>query len=363
MKSTTRRTFLKEVAVLGAAAGGFPFIFVPKARAAWTPGTQVHPHVDNLRVVTLTDPAMTRAEATGIPWARQEELVDPRAVSESMDRLACALAQTRSPHEAWKAIFLKPPGKSWSDTVFAIKTNHISQQHTRSAVISKCCRVATEILGVKPTNVHIYDACHGSSMERDTPFRGLPQGVRIENTWGGSNTSTMIPKPWKDGSEKSECIEPLVKGVVDILVNISMCKGHSPTFGSFTLTMKNHFGTFEPGPGHRQGALDYLLAINRTEEILGSVDPKSGRVLFPRQQLCIVDGLWSGKGGPSGHPSHQTNFLAMGVFSPAVDYQVATKFRAERMGWELNRKAVLRMLTDFGYSESDLPEGGKLIEV
>ena len=53
----------------------------------------------------------------------------------------------------------------------------------------------------------------------------------------------------------------------------------------------------------------------------------------------------------------------MGVFAPAVDYQVATKFRAERMGWKVNIKATQRMLTDFGYNESDLPEGGRLLEV
>jgi hypothetical protein len=280
-----------------------------------------------------------------------------------MDRLACALTGTKSPEEAWRAIFIKPPGKSWSHTVFAIKTNHISQQHTRSAVMSKCCRVVTEILGGKPSNIHIYDACYGGSMERDTPFKNLPEGVRIENTWGGSNVSTKIPKPWGDGGEESRCIKPLVSGGVDILVNISMCKGHTSNFGGFTMTMKNHFGTFEPGPGHQQGSTEYLLAINRTQEILGAMDPKSGKVLFPRQQLCIVDGLWSSKGGPYGHPSHQTNFMAMGVFSPAVDYLVATRFRGERMGWDLNKKVTLRMLTEFGYSERDLPNGGRLIEI
>jgi hypothetical protein len=46
-----------------------------------------------------------------------------------------------------------------------------------------------------------------------------------------------------------------------------------------------------------------------------------------------------------------------------VDFQVATKFRGERMGWKPNMKMARRMLTDFGYTEKDLPEGGKLIEV
>ncbi|PKN61394.1 MAG: hypothetical protein CVU57_29690 [Deltaproteobacteria bacterium HGW-Deltaproteobacteria-15] len=363
MKRTTRRGFMKNLALAGAAAAVLPTIWVPKTRAAWFPKTSVHPHVDNLRVVAITDPAMTTPDTPGISWARQEDLVNRKAVWEDMDRLACGLVQTDKPEEAWKGLFIKPPRKPWSDTVLAIKTNHISQQHTRSAVMSKVCHVAVDILGVKAGNIHIYDACHGSSISKETPFRGLPEGTRIENTWGGSNTSTSIPHPWENGNGESGCVEHLVKGTVDILVNIALCKGHSPQFGGFTMTMKNHFGTFDPGPGHRQGSLDYLLAINRTPEILGTMDPHTGKVQYPRQQLCIIDGLWASKHGPSGNPSHQANFMAMGVFSPAVDYLIASRFRAERMGWKVNMNAARRMLTDFGYSEGDLPQGGKLIEI
>jgi hypothetical protein len=360
-KSTTRRRFMKSLALAGASAAVFPTIWVPKARAAWFPKTSVHPNIDNLRVVAITDPAMTTPDTPGIPWARQEELVNRMAVWEDMDRLACGLVRTDKPEEAWKGVFIKPPRKPWSETVFAIKTNHISRQHTRSAVMSKVCRVAVDILGVKAGNIHIYDACHGSSMQKETPFRNLPEGTRIENTWGGSDTPTAVPKPWDD--EEAKCLGHLVKGAVDILVNISLCKGHSPQFGGFTMTMKNHFGTFDPGHGHAQGAMEYLLAINRTPEILGPMDPRTGRVQYPRQQLCIVDGLWASKSGPGGNPSHQTNFMAMGVFSPAVDYLIASRFRAEKMGWPVNMNAARRMLTDFGYSEGDLPQGGKLIEI
>jgi hypothetical protein len=127
--------------------------------------------------------------------------------------------------------------------------------------------------------------------------------------------------------------------------------------------MKNHFGTFDPSPGHRSGATEYLLAINQTPEILGSMDPQTGKVLYPRQQLCIVDALWASEGGPSGYPRHQPNFLAMGVFSPVVDYVLATQFRLEKMGWNVDKEVTRRMLTDFGYTESDLPAGGKIIEV
>jgi hypothetical protein len=129
------------------------------------------------------------------------------------------------------------------------------------------------------------------------------------------------------------------------------------------MTMKNHFGTFDPSPGHDKGAQDYLIAINRTPEILGDMDKQTEKVLFPRQQLCLVDALWASKGGPGGNPTHQPNFLAMGVLSPIVDYQVATKFRGEKMGWQPNIRMAHQMLTNFGYDERDLPSGGKIIEV
>jgi hypothetical protein len=354
---------MKKAIIFGAGITAFPTVLVRKARAEWALGTVVHPNVDNLRVVGITDSRMSKAKQTGLSWARQDELVVAKAVWENIDRLACALAETRKTEEAWQAIFIKPPRKAWSNTVVAIKTNNIAHQHTRSAVMAKVCHTLTDTHGVKPSNIHIYDACHGDSMETDTPFTGLPEGTRIEDTWGGSTTFTRVTRPWKDNNGKAKCLKHLVDGSVDILINIAMCKAHSSRFGGFTMTMKNHFGTFSPRPGHWVRGLDYLIAINQTPEILGPMDRRTGKVLYPRQQLCLVDALWASKRGPRGNPSHQPNFLAMGVLSPIVDYQVATKFRGKRMGWEPNMKATRRMLEDFGYSESDITAGGGIVEV
>lgn len=357
----SRRCFVKQAIVMGTAITAFPTLLLPKVRAAWARNTIVHPNVDNLRVVGITDTKMTKATETGSPWARQNELVVTEKVWENIDRLACALAETRNPREAWRTIFIRPPRKSWSDTVVAIKTNNIARQHTRSAVMAKVVNVLTGTLEVKPHNIHIYDACHGYNMGRYTPFAGLPEGCVVEDTWGGSTVLTDVPGPWKGTGGKAECLKHLVNGSVDVLINIAMCKGHSERFGGFTMTMKNHFGTFSPKPGHRSGSQDYLIAINQTPEILGPMDKRTGRILYPRQQLCLVDALWASRGGPGGNPTYQPNFLAMGVLSPIVDYQVATKFRGESMGWQPHMEATHRMLADFGYSESDLPAGGRII--
>ena len=363
MTGISRRKFMKKALIAGATITAFPTVWIPKSRAAWARNTAVHPNVDSLRVVGITDAAMTRDLEPVSSWNRQEELVNRSAVWENMDKLASALARTRSPEDAWRTIFVKPPRKSWSDTVVAVKTNNIGRQHTRSAVMSKVCHALSRTMGVKPANIHIYDACHGGGMGRSTPFAGLPEGCRIEDTWGGSSTYTRVPPPYRDTAGEAECLKYLVDGTVDILVNIALCKGHSSRFGGFTMTMKNHFGTFSPGPGHSGEGTDYLMAINQTPEILGPMDRKTGKVLFPRQQLCIVDALWAGKGGPTSNPSHQPNFLAMAVFSPVLDFQLATKFRGQKMRWEPNLNVTRRMLTDFGYSEGDLPRGEDIVEV
>jgi len=362
MSRISRRQFMKRAIITSAAMAAFPEVLIPKARAAWDRKTIVHPNVNNLRVVGITDAGMTKANEPISSWARQEKLVIREVVGENIDKLACRLAETRNPAEAWRAIFIKPPRKPWSETVIAIKTNNIALQHTRSAVMAKICHTLTNILGVKPSNIHIYDAVHGRAMSKNTPFAGLPEGCRIEDQWGGITTLTNVPGPWKKHGGQSKCLKHLVDGSVDILINIAMCKGHSDKFGGFTMTMKNHFGTFDPSPGHRRGALDYLMAINQTPEILGPLDTRSGKVLYPRQQLCLVDALWASEGGPGGYPRHQPNFLAMGVFSPVVDYIVSTKFRDEQMRWEPDMEATRRMLTDFGFEEKDLPGGGKIIE-
>jgi hypothetical protein len=354
---------MKETIVLGTAMTAFPTVFIRKTSAAWVPRTVVHPNVNNLRVVGITDNSMTSAVKPDSSWVRQDKLVVKDVVWENIDKLACGLAETRHPKDAWRTIFIKPPRKSWSGTTVAIKTNNIGRQHTHSAVMAKICHTLTDTLGVRPSNIHIYDADDGHNMSDDTPFSGLPKGCRIVDQWGGITAKTAVPPPWKDGKGESKCLRHLVDGSVDILINIAMCKGHSSHFGGFTMTMKNHLGTFAPRPAHRTGSRDYLIAINKTPEILGPMDKRTGKVLYPRQQLCLVDALWASKGGPGGRPSHQPNFLAMGVLSPVVDYVVATSFRGERMGWRPNSGATRRMLTEFGYEKSDLLAGGKIIEV
>jgi len=359
----SRRKFLTGAATSAIALSAFPTVFFPRRAEAFTGGQLIHPNVHPLRVVGVHDAQMTTDVMERSSSQQHNQLVRADVVAANMDRLACALAQEKDPAKAWRAIFLKPPSKGWSDVVVAIKTNHIAQQRTRSAVVGKVCTVLSGIVGVKASNIYIYDACHGANMTKEGVFKGLPEGVRLADKWGGSNVPTAIPAPYLDGKRSAKCLGHLVRGEVDILINIGLCKGHGMQFGGFTQCLKNHFGTFEPGPSHRKGGgADYLIAINKTPEILGKMDPRTGKVLFPRQQLCLIDALWASQPGPGGNSTHQPNRIFMSTFGPALDYQVGTKLRRDAMGWRVNEQIVRRFLTDFGFSEADLPNGGQIID-
>lgn len=365
MKKYSRRQFLKDSIVAGTAVTAFPGVLSAfnNKDEKWDK-IVVHPNVDNLKVVGITDPKMTSIQRPICDWPTQDKIVRSKVVSDNIDKMACALTEKKSPDSAWRNIFIKPPGKSWADTIVAIKTNNIAYQHTRSAVMAKICNTLTKTLGVAPHNIHIYDAKHGKDMQTKTPFTGLPDGCQINNNWGGITTPVSIPKPWKEGTQQSKCLTPLADGTIDILINIAVCKGHRKFFGGYSLTMKNHLGTFWPEPVHKKGGgMDYVIAINKSDLILGPIDKVSWKIIHPRQQLCIVDALWASEEGPGCFPSIQPNFLAMGVFSPIVDYIIATQFRAKKMGWSINKRATNRLLTEFGYKKADFPQRGRLFEI
>lgn len=356
----SRRRFIKTVAVAGGLTV-FPQIFVRSAEPDGAPEGPIHPNIDDMRVIGITDPAMVNGSETGTTWARQNEMVVKDTVWSNIDKLAMKLAECSKPEDAWRKIFVLPQGKTWQSVTVAIKTNNIADQHTRGPVLSKICHTLVDVMKIKPSNIHVYDGCHGRDMAQKTPFSGLPAGCVQEGNWGGINTPAKVKSNLTVSTGRANCVKHFVDGTVDILINIAMCKGHSPEFGGVTMTMKNHFGTFTPQPGGH-GNLDYLLAINKTQEILGPRDKTTGKVICPRQQLCLVDALWASREGPGGLPSAQPNFIAMGTFGPAVDYQLASRFRDNVMGWKPNYSALSRFLSDFGRSESDFPEGGKLIE-
>jgi hypothetical protein len=100
MSRISRRQFVKRAIITSAAMAAFPAVLIPKARAAWVRKTVVHPNINNLLVVGITDARMTKANEPISSWARQQKLVIPEVVWENMDNLACRLAETRNPADS-----------------------------------------------------------------------------------------------------------------------------------------------------------------------------------------------------------------------------------------------------------------------
>jgi hypothetical protein len=127
-------------------------------------------------------------------------------------------------------------------------------------------------------------------------------------------------------------------------------KGHGTSGnGNFTLSMKNHYGTFDPAM-HNDASnyltRNYIFAINQSDPILGGTPP--------RQQLCIVDSLWAETSGNNGPPdANPYSRLVMGTFGPAVDYLTIKKIREPIMSATHNAAVVNAIMPAFGYTATD----------
>ena len=80
MNEINRRQFIKKAIVMGTAVAAFPTVIPSKSRAENIAKVVVHPNVDNLRVVGITDTAMTKTHEPVSPWLIQDKLVVKEAV-------------------------------------------------------------------------------------------------------------------------------------------------------------------------------------------------------------------------------------------------------------------------------------------
>ncbi|MBD3345710.1 MAG: DUF362 domain-containing protein [Chitinivibrionales bacterium] len=359
----SRRRFIKSTAA-GTAGIGLAGISAPAAAktGGWQNGMQINPDIDNLRVVCCHDPDMVTLDCNDISnfnqMVNQNTYVDRDTIHANLDEMAKELAQEQTPSTAWAKIFRKPANKSWDEVVIAMKVNCIAENHPRLAVVEKICLVlGPSGLGARYSNMIVYDGKHNAA-GLYTPFAGLdnlpqgytgaylPDGVVVSNYSSLLGGTHDAPTPSPDEGNY-ECTKHIADGRVDILVNFAVNKGHGDSRGGCTLTMKNHFGTFTPQP-HGHGDLDYLLAINKSDAVVGG-NPS-------RQQLCIIDSLWSANGGPSGAPNKNTHRLIMGTFGPAVDYATVYNLRKPIMNDTVTAQAeaaLERFALDFGYNVQD----------
>lgn len=344
----TRRTFLKTsglaALLVGCSSPTSPDKIEDTDIITDVGDYQINPYINNLRVTCCHDSNMV-AGSYGATFEQQNNAIDTAKVAANLDKMAKMLVQKNNAAEAWATILRKPAAKAWNQVKCAIKVNCINTENMpRVAIVGKVCQVLVS-LGVVPENIVVYDgASSANGKSKFSPYVGttLPAGVivsRKSDSLGGT-TGVQV----SGFSDTRTCTADIANGVVDILVNCAVNKGHGSPAAGVTLCLKNHFGTFNPGcssPGSRY-LIPYIVAINKSNAIIGG-NPV-------RQQLCLVDSLWASVDGPGGPPSHATGAIVMGTFAPAVDYLTTQKMRQLDMGVTPDSK-IKQFLTEFGYTE------------
>jgi hypothetical protein len=138
--------------------------------------------------------------------------------------------------------------------------------------------------------------------------------------------------------------------------------GGSYGYGSCTLCMKNHLGTFmnsdsttgNIGDATGLHSIPAICEINKHPAILGG-NPA-------RQQLCIVDGLLANAKSPAGSWDTRVDRIVMGTFAPIVDYLTAKNVLFNTAVMTVAAKAttgaaaIPQFLTTFDYAETDALE-------
>jgi hypothetical protein len=341
-----RRHFLKTstlaAAGLAAASAGVRNVF--GSASGFVAGMQINPSIDNLRVVACRNPAIETSSPLKWDTVSQNAVVDAAKVSDTMDAMACALAQTTDAQTAWSTILRKPDAKTWANVIAAIKVNDAGSMHPRAAIINKICNVLNGF-GVPFSNITIYDTTD-DAMGDYNGFRGtlLPADVVVSN---GASTFPVVVM-----GETLNCTSIIQNA--DILVNIGTNKPHIATWVGLTMTMKNHVGTINRSLPTGQNCpqnLTQLFEINKSDAIIGV--PAAG--VPCRQQLCILDSLWSSNVGDwSAIPNTALYYLVMGTFGPAVDYLTTRKIRIDIMKCTTHPDTLLnQFITYFGYSDTD----------
>jgi hypothetical protein len=274
--------------------------------------------------------------------------------------MAMYLANKTTATDAWSTIFRS--SKDWASTKVAIKTNAIiaTGNHPRVAVIKKICDVFVDQFKVPAANIILYDA-NSDASKCYTTYASLTDSTKIRATVSVKSQSLggQAPVTIAAATKTMTGVADLVNGVIDILVNVAIIKRHSGpgtayAYGSCSLCMKNHLGTFinsgsDTGAGDASAtglhSIDAICNINKQPAILGG-NPV-------RQQLCIIDGLLANGNSAGGSFDTRVDRLIMGTFAPIVDYLTAMRIMKDVMNKPDANNNLPKFLTNFDYAETD----------
>lgn len=277
---TTRREFLKQVAITGAAITAIPQLVSAAEKVAQGADGKS-------RLVIANDTAVLKGEG---------EIVQS-VLDKMLDKSVAKLTKASSGTEGWQKLFSK-------DDVVGIKVNCLFGKgvSTRPEVVQSIVR-GLKLAGVKPENIIIWDRSTGDLIKAG--FKPNKEGTGVlcygdDGDWG---------EEIQQGSFKGRITKVISKKVTAI-VNAPILKTHGIT--GISCCLKNHYGSFD-NPGNHHDNCNTALA-----------DFSAIPMVRDKTRLVVVDALRPQyDGGPGYQADAQSNYYSLLTSADpvAADYQ------------------------------------------
>jgi hypothetical protein len=254
-----------------------------------------------LRVVQINNAAFSKT-ASNIPhgYAAQDANINTAIVYSGMDQAVMCLTQKASPLEAWRAIVPTPGGANpqYAQAKIGIKVNYFNPGlGTHVAVVDYLINSLVNLLGFTPGNIYVYDGSSGS--KQDYLKTALVNGAAVNVGDFGRAGSYPI------AGYNSTLTTLINNDTLHYLISAAVCKGHSGYAGGFSLTMKNHYGSFQPLSHSYDG---YLAGINAHSKIQN------------KTILALIDAIYCCNGATGTTRTTPVNKLIVGKVPIAVDF-------------------------------------------
>lgn len=292
MVRTTRREFLKQVALTGAAVTGLPGAVEAAEKALSGPEGKS-------RVIVATDKAVLKDESQ----------VVQSVLEKMLDRSVAKLTGTSSGAEGWQKLF-KP------EDVVGIKVNCLFGKgvSTRPEMAQAVVR-GLKLAGVKEQNIIIWDRSTNDLVK--CGFKPNKDGAGALCYGDDGDWGELI----EQGEFKGR-ISKIISDKVTAFVNLPILKTHG--IAGISCCLKNHYGSFDNPGSHHGGHCNPAMA-----------DFSAIPVVKKKTRLVVVDALRPQyDGGPGLKADAQfDHYSLMASLDPvAADYeglQVIQKRRTE----------------------------------
>jgi len=281
MTKTTRREFLKTMAVTGVALSGLPAAVEAAEKTLVGPGGKS-------KVILAADNAVLKGD-TEIVQAVLDKMID---------KTVMRLTNSRSAAEAWKKLF-KPTD------VVGLKVNCLFGKGvaTRPEVAYSVAR-GLKLAGVKEENIIIWDRSTGDLIKCGYTPNKSGKGVQViadDGDWG----------PEIQQGEFKGRISKIINEKITAMINLPILKTHG--IAGISSCLKNHYGSFDNPGSHHGNHCNPAMA-----------DFSAIPVVKSKTRLVIIDAIRPQyDGGPGLKADAQfNNYSILASTDPvAADYQ------------------------------------------